>query len=166
MTDSPINAADSPGVLPDKSFSPVAPVPTMSYAEAESRKTEYFGNQEWVNKYMSGDIEARQQYQAVVEALAYGKTPEAAAPDSVDGLVEWAGSIAGDLSDAVVQYHLRERGPVSPREVKLAQQRKAARMADPDYRQLYIDGNADVRQEMLLLNIILSSPVRDDPSNP
>jgi hypothetical protein len=165
MTDNPTDtAAGTLGALPDKPFSPAAPAPAMSFQEAESRKAEMFGNQEWVDKYMSGDIEARAQYDAVIRSLAFGRQPPPSDPRSVDQLEEWARSQA-DVSEAVIEQ-IRTGPPITPLERRLAIQRREARFADPEFVQAYLDGNPAARKEVLLLSVILSSRVRDDPSKP
>jgi hypothetical protein len=161
MIDNPTDAAAPDlDVYPEKPLSPVAPAPTMSWAEAESRKAEYFGNREWVNKYMSGDVEARAQYDAVVQALAYGKVPEPAAPDSVDGLIEWAYSIVPELSEAHIA-EIRNRQPVSPAIRRRAEQWKEVHFRDPVFVAAYFDNDPEIRRQIFHLNTVLSLPVRD-----
>ena len=117
----PISTANSLNILPSKPWSPTPALPEMTYAEAASRRDELYGNtpaaQKWRDDYFSGSVEAKAEMDRITRALTPAP-PSPSSPENTDQLVEWVGSIAGDLPADVIEYHLRNRGPVSPHEVE------------------------------------------------
>jgi hypothetical protein len=132
--------------------------PTMSVEEATSRKAELFGSQEWRNKYFNGDIAARRDFDAITRALA-PKPVEPSDPQSLDQIAERARAQA-DISDAVVE-DIRQNRPVTPRERTLALERWERCLKDRAWMARYLDGGQAERREKLLLDVIISSNVRD-----
>jgi hypothetical protein len=158
MADDTNTAAPDLDVFPSKPFSPVAPLPEISYAAAVSRKAELLGNEEWRTKYLAGDVTAKAEMDQIVKALTPAP-PQPSAPDSVDGLEEWVRGVA-DVSEGVIE-EIRTARPVSPLERRLAVQRKESRFNDPTFVERYFAGDPDAKREVLLINVILASPVRD-----
>jgi hypothetical protein len=146
-------------VHPTAPFSPTPAAPTMTWSEAESRKQAMLASAEFRDKLLAGDITSKQEWDNVIQALAYGKVPEPAAPDSPDGLIEWVRNVA-DVSEDVIE-EIRTGRPVTSHERRLAVQRKESRLSDPVFRDAYLNGDPSAKREILLLSVILASPVRD-----
>jgi hypothetical protein len=149
--------------MTDAPNGPVADLlPQMSPEAATSKKNELFANQEWRNKYYNGDATARSEMDAIVRALTPAQ-PAPADPSSREQFIDWIRNYA-EISEEVAEQ-IRSDRPVSAHEHRLAQQRKETMMRDKEWCKLYLDNDRDARTEMALVNIILSSRVRD-PGQP
>lgn len=156
MADDVISVANDLGVP----ASPDTPAP-MGYVEASARRDEMINDPAIRDKIMSGDIQTNVEWQRVMAGLAQGQAPQPAAPDSIEGLVNWAQEISGgSLSPELVDYHLVKGTPVSPQERQMAEARKSAKLRDPGFRKRYMDGDSDARREILLCDVIISSRIR------
>jgi hypothetical protein len=63
------------------------------------------------------------------------------------------------VTDENVLKQVRERTPVTEREVQLAQYKRDVLRADKGWVKSYLDGDREARRTMALLNIVLASPV-------
>jgi hypothetical protein len=163
MTDDPVNVADSLNILPDKPWSPTPALPEMTYAEAANRRDELYGNtpaaQEWRDRYFSGSVEAKAEMDRIVRALTPAP-PQPSAPDSVDGLIEWAYSIVPGLSEAHIA-EIRDRQPVSPEIRRRAEQWFERQRRDQAFVTEYFNENPEIVRQVFHYNTIMALPVRD-----
>jgi hypothetical protein len=159
MTDPTEAARNDLDVHPTAPYSPVAPLPEISYDAAVSRKAELLGNEEWRTKYLAGDVTAKAEMDQIVKALTPAP-PQPAAPDSVDGLVEWVHNIVPDLSEAHIE-EIRTSRPIDPVTRRRAEQWKEVHFRDPVFVQSYFDGDPEIARQIFHLNTVLSLPVRD-----
>ena len=138
---------------------PVVDTPTMSHAEAVSRRDALISDATFREKLLAGDVDSKHEWDAVVRGLAYGKVPEPAAPDSPEGLTDWALSIVPDLTEVHLE-EIRTSRPISPDVRRRAEQWKAVHFRDPAFVQAYFDGDPEVARQIFHLNTVLSLPVR------
>jgi hypothetical protein len=129
----------------------------MSPEQAAARHTEIMRSPAWREKYLAGDTGARKEFALIHEKMAPIKTDGDRARLN-DHLATAIQGFAG-ISDAVVQQ-LREGRAVSQEERQLAVHAKQRIMSSPESVRAYLDGNADLRQQMTLINAILSSPTK------
>jgi hypothetical protein len=157
MTDTPgIDAGAGAGAAADATPAP------MTKEVAESRYNEILSgaDKEWTTRYLNGGLVERAEMDRITKAIS--PPPVAVRTDTVSmdqhvaAFKEWAGEISPEI-----EAELREQRPVSPREHSLAKQRKAERMSDRQWVVKYLDGGRAEAREMALLNLILSSRVRD-----
>jgi hypothetical protein len=134
--------------------------PTMSVAEAQSRKAELYNNKEWRDRYFNGDVTARNEFNAITRALVPRETVHD--PFHLNNVADWAQRMGG-VSEAVAQ-EIRDDRPVTPREREFALQKKEQMFRDKAWVARYLDGDQQARKDLMLCNIILNSRVRDDPS--
>jgi hypothetical protein len=117
----------------------------------------------WVQKHLAGSHETKAEL-ARLHEIAYapaqgsirvgGPTPEAQRAEQADHL-----GIMSDLPAAVIDQ-VRQGQPVTAEEYRLAVGRKNSLFADPAWRDRYFRGDHEARQQKLLLDVILSSPIR------
>ncbi|MGB8630101.1 MAG: hypothetical protein WCD69_12020 [Xanthobacteraceae bacterium] len=140
--------------------SPVMPaVAPMSYDMAVSRKAEILASGELRDKILQGDLQLSAEWKAITDAISQ-PPPKPVTPG--DELVDWALSAGGQNLPEEVVEELRTNAPVNPLERRLARERLDARKQDPEWVAKYFRSDPEVRQEALLLNMILAAPVKDD----
>jgi hypothetical protein len=153
---------DIPTVTPPAAATP-AP---MSREAAESRYNEIRSGaaKDFTTRYLNGGLAERAEMDAIHQALA--PAPIAVPTDVIsverhlEVFREWCG---GDLSPEI-EAEFREQRLASPREHSLAVQRRGERLSDRSWVVKYRDGDKAAARETVLLNFIISKPVRDpDP---
>ena len=158
---------------PPAAITPAAPPPpSMSVAEAESRRQEMLNDPSWWQRWNGGDIEANHEFKAVTQVIADANRPrEPSAPDSPEGLTDWALSIAPGLTEAHLD-ELRNPQPISPELRRQAVQWKRDHIGDlehpgdPEFVRAYLSGNSAARKQVLHVNTLLALRVRDEPQKP
>ena len=161
MTDNPTNV---PGTNPAISGTPqpsIDPLPSISYSEAESRKAELFANEEWRTRFFSGSVEAKREWDQIVRGLT---APPPAPANDREAVLEQLKRFAV-ISPDVAQEVLDGR-PASPAEHEGARQLREHLFNDEDWIERYNKGDLRARQQVEYINLILSKPVRDNPSQP
>jgi hypothetical protein len=133
--------------------------PPMSHAEAVSRRDAMISDPATRDRIMQGHVETLAEWNRVIQGLAYGKVPEPSAPDSVEGLIEFACGIVPDLTEAHLD-ELRSSRPIDPVTRRRAEQWKEVHFRDPVFVQSYFDGDPEVARQVFHLNTLLSLPVR------
>lgn len=147
-------------VHPTAPYSPTVPTPTMSHAEAVSRRDAMISDPAFREKLLAGDVASKQEWNRVIEGLAYGRVPEPAAPDSVEGLVDWAYGIVPELTEAHIA-EIRNRQPVSPEIRRRAEQWFERHRRDETFVAEYFNQNPEIVRQIFHYNTIMALPVRD-----
>lgn len=137
--------------------------PAMPADQARARIAELKANPDFVKRHLGGDHATREEL-ARLHEFAYapaqgsismgGPTPEAQRAEQAEHL--------GTLSDlsADVLEHVRTGAAVSADEYRLAVAKKENLFADAEWRAKYFAGNHEAKQQKLLLDVILSSPIK------
>ena len=137
--------------------------PAMPADQARARIAELKADPSFVKRHLSGDHETR-EHLARLHEFAYapapgsitmgGPTPEAQRAEQADHL--------GTLSDlsADVLDHVRQGAAVSQDEYRMAVAKKELLFGDAEWRAKYFAGNYEAKQQKLLLDVILSSPIK------
>jgi hypothetical protein len=137
--------------------------PAMPADQARARIAELKSDPAFVKRHLSGDNETR-EHLARLHEFAFapapgsitvgGPTPEAQRAEQADHL--------GTLSDlsADVLDHVRTGAPVSQDEYRMAVAKKDSLFSDASWRDKYFAGNHEAKQQKLLLDVILSSPIK------
>jgi hypothetical protein len=143
-------------------ISPVAPsidpLPAISYGEAESRKAELFANEEWRTKYFAGDVEAKREYDQIVQGLT---TPPPPPTNERELILEQLGRYA-QVFPAAKEEALSGRAS-TPADVQEAIAAKEAFFQDQDWMERYARGGREEHAQVATINLILSRRVRDNP---
>lgn len=139
------------------------PGPTTPADTARAKIAELKADPDFVKRHLSGDLNTREELTRLHE-LAYtpaegsismgGPTPAAVRAEMADHL-----STLSDLPAAVIEQ-IKSGAPVSADEFRLAVGRKNALMGDPAWVAKYMKNDATAQRDMLLLNVILSSPIK------
>jgi hypothetical protein len=154
VTDAPAGAVVDLGLpLPE----------TMPADQARARIAELKSDSAFIKKHLSGDHSTRETL-ARLHEFAYapapgsvtmgGPTVEAQRAEQADHL--------GTLSDlsADVLDHVRTGAAVSQNEYRMAVAKKESLFADAAWRAKYFAGSHEAKQQKLLLDVILSSPIK------
>jgi len=138
---------------------PAAP-PPISMAEAASRKAEFLADKTKTAALMNGDVNATAEWKLITDNLY--QAPQVTAPrdEVTNHLQESAG---GTLPEAVLAEY-RENRPVSPAEYRMARTRFDSRLQDKEWIAKLNRGDLDTKKELVLVQSILSRPIRDVPT--
>jgi hypothetical protein len=114
---------------------------------------------EFRNKYLAGDKAVQAEVRAAHETTLTSTALKIHGKDAPEDRASMIGSLQNfaDVPEAV-QKQLYEGQAVSAEEQKFAQQTKSRLMQDKDWVRKYLDGGRAERQQMVLLNTILTSP--------
>lgn len=149
---------------------PPAPAPTPD--EAAAKLAELRGSQDWTAKFLAGNGPELAEYRKLSEialnsgdkitkAMA-GMLDDAPFQDSAHMLNIGTASMlreAGMGNDVIRQ--VLSGGTVTQQERDAATQVKAKLMGNADFSKRYLAGDAEAKQQMTLLNIVLSSSVQE-----
>jgi hypothetical protein len=135
------------------------PLPQISYGEAESRKAELFGNSEWFNRYMAGDITAKREYDQIVAGLTAAPPAPANEREAMLDQLKRSAVIAPDVAQEVLDGR-----PASSAERESALKLKEHLFSDEGWIANYNKGDLRARQQKAYIDLILSKPVRDNPA--
>jgi hypothetical protein len=151
MTDPTDAARGDLGVRPENQ--PVGwtpPPPSMSHAEAVSRRDALISDPAFREKLLAGDVDSKQEWDRVIQS----------APDSVEGLIDWAYSIVPELTEAHVA-EIRNRQPVSSEIRRRAEQWFERHRRDATFVAEYFSENPEIMRQIFHYNTIMALPVRD-----
>jgi hypothetical protein len=111
--------------------------------------------------YLRGNATVKAEVQAAHEATLTPTKLKIYGKDAPEDRASMIGSLQNfaDVPEAV-QKQLYEGQAVSAEEQKFAQQTKNRLMQDKDWVRKYLDGGRAERQQMVLLNTILTSPTK------
>jgi len=131
----------------------------MTPEQVGARRTAMLADPEWREKYLKGDVAARTEFTEVHKRIA-------AAVDvgGVQARQEQEDHLAAHLQEHAfvapeIIQQIRERRAVSQEEYRMARAAKARIMSDKAAVRKYLDGDAELRSRMVLINVILSSQV-------
>jgi hypothetical protein len=144
--------------------------PPANATEARARLDSLTGDKDWGARVMSGDVAANKEFHDLTAMVAAGG-------DAVDQAI--AGIVPGDipdagqkrmteaatwmrehgLSDGVIRQTLTDH-EVTPQEVRAVEAWKAQKMRSPEFTKAFLAGEPDPVREMLLADIVLSSPIK------
>jgi hypothetical protein len=150
----------------DQQQQPTTPPAT----EAQARLSALKNDQDWGGRLMSGDVAASKEFRDLTGIIAAGG-------DAVEQAI--AGIVPGTVHDADQQrmaqaaVWMEERGlraevirqtltdyEVSPQEVRAVKAWKAQKMRSPEFTKAFLAGEPEAVREILLADIVLSSPVK------
>lgn len=161
MTDAPLTPSAPP---------PAAP-PTPDQAAA--KLTELRGNKDWVTKFLAGNGPEVAEYGNLSEiALSKDDTDKVglamagqylAVNDSEHLTRMGTASMLRDagIADDVIRQAL-SGSPVTQQERDAAEKLKAKLMSNSDFSKKYLAGDGEAKEQMMLLQIITSSDVRQE----
>jgi hypothetical protein len=130
----------------------------MSHAEATSRKGEFLADQAKMDALMKGDVTVTHEWQAIVAGLsARPATMTGPRDDLAAHLQECSGHT---LSPEVLQ-EIRDNPPITPDERHQTLALWEDRQRDPQWRARLNRGELKAKQEMALIQFMLSRSVRD-----
>jgi outer membrane biogenesis lipoprotein LolB len=141
----------------------VAGAPTTAeQAQARIEQLKAGADPDWLKRHVDGSLETRNELERLHEiihrqpagAVVTDPTVEQARSETADHL-----SATADLPPAVIEQ-IRTGTPVSQTEYQLAKNRKSALMSDPAWVAKYMANGHEERRTMMLLNVILSSPIK------
>jgi hypothetical protein len=119
MTDQPASVANDLGLTtPTAQPSTTPVVPDMSFDDALLAKNQRMADPAWRDKYLAGDVGAKAEMDALVQALT-PKQPMPSDPSSVEQAIDFLRERA-DIPEQVADQ-LRKNMPVSAQEYRLAQ---------------------------------------------
>jgi hypothetical protein len=136
----------------------IDPLPAISYGEAESRKAELFANEEWRTKYFAGDVEAKREYDQIVQGLT---TPPPPPTNERELILEQLGRYA-QVFPAAKEEVLSGQAS-TPADIQEAIAAKEAFFQDQDWMERYAKGGRKEHAQVATINLILSRRVRDNP---
>jgi hypothetical protein len=144
--------------------------PPANATEAQARLSALKNDQDWGGRLMSGDVAASKEFRDLTGIIAAGG-------DAVEQAI--AGIVPGTVHDADQQrmaqaaVWMEERGlraevirqtltdyEVSPQEVRAVKAWKAQKMRSPEFTKAFLAGEPEAVREILLADIVLSSPVK------
>jgi hypothetical protein len=123
-------------------------------------------NKEWTAKHLGGSHETKAQVEALAARMAAppagwpmhgGPTLEAQRAEMADHLA--LSDLA--LSAGVIKQVRTGEGETAAVDAQ-ASRMKRALIADPEFREKYFRGDHEARQKLVLLDIVISSPVKKD----
>jgi len=133
-------------------------VPVISYAEAQSRKAEFFADKEKMAALMRDDVSAVAEWRLITKGLsAQPQTPTGPREEMTEHLNASSGYT---LSDEVLQ-EFRDDRPVTPNEYRMARARFDSRPQDKEWIAKLNRGDLETKKELTLIQHILSRRVRD-----
>jgi hypothetical protein len=148
-----------------------APASPNNAAEAVTRLTQLSADGEWANAVLSGNGPQVAQFKSLQEMIATGDNVDKAVSGVLeDGPFQQSGHIQNvgvaaslrdqGIRDEVIREVLSGR-PVTQQEHEMAVRWKADHMGDSEYVKKYLAGEREQVREMTLVNIILSSPIKE-----
>ena len=129
-------------------------MPQADAATASARKAELMSDRAWADRYIKGGAPEREEMAALNAKIA----PPSPAPPVDPGTLNHVRDFG--VSDDVVKQ-IETRQPVSRAEYDATARWKAAHLKDPAFREKALSGDYDVRKQLMLANIILSSPIKE-----
>jgi hypothetical protein len=129
-------------------------MPTADAVTASARKAELMSDPEWRSRYIKGPGPEREELAALHAKIA----PPAPAPPVDPGMLNHVRDFG--VSDEVVKQ-IETQQPVSRAEYDATARWKAAHLKDPAFREKALSGDYDVRKQLMLANVILSSPIKE-----
>jgi hypothetical protein len=145
------NPADTPGVT--------ASQPQREAAFAVMQRLR--ADPEYRAAYLRGDATTKAEVQAAHATTLAPTVLKIYGKDAPEDKAAMVGSIQGFANiPETVQRQLYQGEAVSAEEQKWAKQQKSQLMQDKDWVRKYLDGGRAERQQMVLLNTILTSPTK------
>lgn len=146
------------------------PAPPANATEARTVLDARIQDKDWGARFQNGDAAANKEFHDLTAMIAAGG-------DAVDQAI--AGIVPGDIPDAgqkrmaeaatwmrghgltndVIRQSLTDH-EVTPQEVRAVEAWKAQKMRSPEFTKAFLAGEPEPVREMLLANIVLSSPIK------
>jgi len=145
---------------------PGASDPTLPAVTTQQAREQAFGvmqklraDPDYRASYLRGDAQTKTEVTVAHQTINTPTALKIHGKDAPEDRASMIGSLQNfaDVPEAV-QKQLYEGQAVSAEEQKFAQQTKSRLMQDKDWVRKYLDGGRAERQQMVLLNTILTSP--------
>jgi hypothetical protein len=156
--------------MTDQPLIPEPPVLPSTPAEAATRLDQLKADPKWTASFLSGSPTQVQEFRDLHEIVAKGGDVDAVMAGAVPAmpssdLREMIGTAALLKDVGFTPLSIKETlegRPASQAEVDMATKWKADHMSNPDWVKRLMSGDVEARRHLLVANVILSSPVKQE----